>query len=329
MLELWCRRPGKDVSEESAKKNGNRWLFSPQACVRLATLAVICPVLGLFGKHHWFLDLFNHMQMQYFVFLLLLVVVLSFSKKPFHCAIAVAALMLPTSRLAPLYSSSNTPSEGPALRAAAFNVLGSNERYDETLAWTLESDPDLIYFSETGPKWTKALEALKSRYPYKVGFPYKGNFGFCFFSKYPILEKQVEFLGKLQLPLLEAVVDSPHGPITVFGAHPVPPVSGFWANEQDIYLKDLTRRCQETESHAVILGDLNATRWSTQLDGILDDYDDSSIGQGYSATWMRKNWLVTIPIDHIFSRGFKGTIKRTTGPDLGSDHRPVMAELAW
>ena len=39
--------------------------------------------------------------------------------------------------------------------------------------------------------------------------------------------------------------------------------------------------------------------------------------------------LMTLPIDHILTRGFSGTIRRMTGPALGSDHRPVIAALSW
>jgi endonuclease/exonuclease/phosphatase (EEP) superfamily protein YafD len=333
MLELRKPSTGNCVSDEdlsqSLLKPKLRWLVSPAAFVRLAILIGICPILGFFGKAHWFLDLFNHLQAQYFVSLLLIVLVLAAWKKWKHASIAVIVMMIPISQLSPLYESPKISKHGPTLRVATFNVLGSNTRYSDTIAWIKEVDPDFIYLPECNARWQHALKPLDSSYPFNADKAVSGNLGYCFRSKYPIISTDIPRLGKLDIPLLQCVVRTPNGDVTVFGAHPVPPVSEFWANEQDIYLKELTRRCASTEPHALILGDLNATRWSTQLDDIFNHYEDSADGHGYSATWMRENWFVTIPIDHILTRGFNGVINRETGPELGSDHRPVISELAW
>ena len=332
MLELQQTSPRKRVSEEPPVRRDQskrRLLASPAAFLRLAILIAICPIIGLFGKADWFLDLFNHLQAQYFVALLLIVLILLVWKKRRFALISAVLLLIPAVRLAPLYISPKIVKPWSTLRVASFNILGSNDRYDDTIAWIKETDPDFIYLPECNSDWKNGLKPLQSDYPFDADFPISGNLGYCFRSKHPITSKEISRLGKLRIPLLKCVVRTPHGEVTVFGAHPVPPVSEFWASEQDIYLKELTRLCSQTEEHALILGDLNATRWSVQLDTIFDHYQDTSDGHGYSPTWMRENWLVTIPIDHIFSRGFKGTLSRETGPDLGSDHRPVVADLAW
>lgn len=317
------------MSEEPANANWRRFLCSPQAFVRLAVLTAVAPLLGLLGGYDWFLDLFNHLQAQYFVALLLIALVLAFSRKPRACAIAVAALVIPGVRLAPLYLPSGIQSDGPTLRVASFNVLSANDRYADTMDWILQTDPDFIYLPECDSAWVKGLTPLNHTYPFEIDEIIEGNFGYNFRSKHPILSQKSHPLGKLEVPLLEVVVETPHGKVTVFGAHPVPPVNEFWALERNHYLAELHRLSSATEGHAVILGDFNATRWSHQMKPLLKHFNDTQEGHGYSATWMRNNWLIAIPIDHILARGFQGTISRTTGPDLGSDHRPVIAELSW
>lgn len=297
--------------------------------MRLAILIAICPVLGLFGKLHWFLDLFNHLQAQYFVALLIITVVLAIWRKPKHTAIALVALMIPTFHLFPLYQASGTKTKGRTLRVASYNILTSNKRYDDSVQWILQTDADFIYLTETNPVWVRKLAPLSAKFPHTTHKTISGNFGFSFHSQHPILSEVAHSIGKLELPLLEATIDTPEGIVTVFGCHPVPPVSDFWASERNLYLSELDRLSSAVEGRSVILGDLNATRWSQQMKPILDRYDDTQEGHGYSATWMRTNWLVTIPIDHILAQGFSGTLSRKTGPDLGSDHRPVVADLAW
>ncbi|MFC7337106.1 endonuclease/exonuclease/phosphatase family protein [Haloferula chungangensis] len=318
-----------DASPSRSAKSRWQHLASPAAFMRLAVLIAICPILGLFGKQHWFLDLFNHLQAQYFAALLIISVVLGIWRKPKHAAISVAALLIPTARLAPLYQSTNPGPQGPELRVASYNVLTSNQRYGDAVRWTLETDPDFIYFTECHRKWIRELDALANAFPYATEMSYSSNFGFAFRSKHPIESVKVHPTGDLELPLLEVRIRTPHGLVTVFGCHPVPPMNDFWASERDHYLAELQRLSSAAEGHCVILGDLNATRWSHHMKPILTSFSDTQEGHGYSATWMRKNWLVTIPIDHILTRGFQGTKTRATGPDLGSDHRPVVAELVW
>lgn len=317
------------MSEEAKKKSWKGRLCSPQAFVRLAVLIAICPLLGLLGRFHWFLDLFNHLQAQYFVALLAITLVLGLWKKPRHAAISGLALIIPALQLAPLYRSSHPAPEGPSLRVAAYNVLSRNDRYNDAIEWILETDPDFIYLAECNRRWAEGLKPLAKTYPHGIDEVVSRNFGFGFRSKHPILSQRIHEIGQLDLPLLEAVVQAPDGEVTVFGCHPVPPVNEFWASERNLYLAELHRLSSAVEGHTVILGDLNATRWSHQMKPILRNYEDTQQGHGYSATWMRRNWLVTIPIDHILAKGFKGTLSRQTGPDLGSDHRPIVAELAW
>jgi endonuclease/exonuclease/phosphatase (EEP) superfamily protein YafD len=317
------------MSMTKSEKSKLRLLISPTAFLRLALLTAICPILGLFGGAHWFLDLFNHLQAQYFIALAVITLILFVWRKPRLGLICGVLAIIPGLRLAPLYLHQPAPESNKSLRVASFNVLGSNDRYSDTIAWIKEADPDFIYLAECNSKWENALKPLDSEFPFSADLAVSGNLGYCFRSKHPVVSTDIPRLGKLQIPLLECVVRTPHGDVTVFGVHPVPPVNGFWAGEQDIYLKELARRCTQTENHALILGDLNTTRWSIRHRDIFNYYTDSSNGHGYSSTWMRENWLVTIPIDHILTRGFQGTLTRTTGPALGSDHRPQVADLAW
>jgi endonuclease/exonuclease/phosphatase (EEP) superfamily protein YafD len=305
-------------------------IVTPHGVLRIAILVALCPVAGLFGSYYWFLDLFNHLQAQYFCFLLLAALTLAVWKKPRLALVAAALVMIPGIQLAPLYLPSGTSAESPRLRVASFNILGSNTRYADAVAWIKSADPDFIHLPETHEEWGKGIEPLRGTYPHAVDVFINGNFGFSFRSKHPVIRHEVHRLGNMGLPLLHAVVATPHGEVTVFGAHPVPPVTEFWADERDLYLREFAGLAAKTTGRLVILGDLNATRWSHSMapffsQGILDSAD----GHGFSATWMRENPLAAIPIDHILTRGFSGVPGRWTGPALGSDHRPVVADLSW
>jgi endonuclease/exonuclease/phosphatase (EEP) superfamily protein YafD len=238
--------------------------------------------------------------------------------------------MIPAIRLAPLYIPTRSPSSAPAIRAATFNVLGKNKRHADAVAWIRSADPDFIYLPETDRKWGKGLAPLAKSHPHRVEAYFKGNFGSLLISKFPIHRQEIHQFGRMRIPLIQALVTTPHGEVTVFGAHPLPPVTEFWADERDTYLRGLVAIAAKTEGRVVILGDMNATRWSHSMSpffahGFLDTAD----GRGFSATWNRGNPIMAVPIDMILTKGFRATLRRQTGPDLGSDHRPVTADLAW
>jgi endonuclease/exonuclease/phosphatase (EEP) superfamily protein YafD len=313
-------------------RKGFRFLriASPNGILRIAILVALCPIAGFFGELHWLLDLFNHFQAQYFCFLLLAAIALVCLGKPRFALIAFGLLLIPGIRLAPLYLPAGVDTKGAGLRVASFNILTHNKRYADAVSWVRTTDPDFIYLPETNEDWEIGIAPLSDAYPHKVDVFITGNFGFSFRSKHRLVRHGIHLLGNLEIPLLEAVVATPHGEVTVFGAHPVPPVTGFWANERDTYLKAFSEIASRTRGRLVILGDLNATRWSHSLQPFFaQGIRDTAAGHGFSATWMRENPLIAVPIDHIFERGFTGTIRRWTGPALGSDHRPVVADLAW
>jgi endonuclease/exonuclease/phosphatase (EEP) superfamily protein YafD len=305
-------------------------MVSASGILRLAVVVGLGPLIGLFGAYHWTLDLFNHFQAQYSCFLLIASLSLAFWRKWKHAAIASTLLLVPAVRLAPLYFPTRTSGFTPALRVASFNVLGQNKRYADAVEWIEKTDPDFIYLPETDEKWGDGLAPLSKTYPYGVDAYFEGNFGSSFRSKLPLVHREIHRFGRMRIPLIQVVVATPNGELTVFGAHPLPPVTGFWADERDIYLRGLVNLASEADGRVVILGDMNATRWSHSMSPFFArGFHDTGDGHGFSATWMRSNPLMAIPIDMILTKGFSATIRRQTGPDLGSDHRPVTAELAW
>jgi endonuclease/exonuclease/phosphatase (EEP) superfamily protein YafD len=44
-------------------------------------------------------------------------------------------------------------------------------------------------------------------------------------------------------------------------------------------------------------------------------------------SWNARRPFVRIPIDHIFAPPGATVVRRTIGPDVGSDHFPVEADL--
>ncbi len=85
----------------------------------------------------------------------------------------------------------------------------------------------------------------------------------------------------------------------------------------------------------VVLGDLNATPWNRTHRRLVAACDlvDSLQGRGLQPTFpvdRLYRWPARIPIDHcLHARSLVTLERRVITDDTGSDHAPVLVELAW
>ena len=79
----------------------------------------------------------------------------------------------------------------------------------------------------------------------------------------------------------------------------------------------------------IVAGDFNATPWSPHFRDLLatTGLRDAGSGRGWLPTW--PTWLgpAGIPIDHVLVKGPVTVAGLSLGPDVGSDYRPLVADL--
>jgi endonuclease/exonuclease/phosphatase (EEP) superfamily protein YafD len=288
-------------------------------------------VVGLLGAWSWVFDVGSHFQAQYFGFQLLCGVPFLLLKQWRWALVAGVFLSLPAFKLVPYYVPQPTASAGTQpLRVLSFNVLSSNTRHADTLAWVRQTDPDLALFPEVTAAWEAALEPLRATMPYRTVHPQEDNFGLAVFSKHPILEQ--EFIASRLVPvvMVRIVLAVAGRRVVFFGVHPLPPMSPAIAADRDAVLRELADRVRRESGPVIVAGDFNATPWSFAMRPLIAaGLRDTQLGRGFSATWQRGNPIFAIPIDHLLLGGNVTATARWTGPDLGSDHRPVVAELRF
>ncbi len=298
----------------------------------LAVLAGVFPVAGWLGGGFWLFDLFNHFQLQYAGFLAAMLVLLLCRKAWRRAALAGLFLMVPLARIVPMLLPSGEVATWQSLRVASFNVLTSNTRHADAVSWVRKTDPDFIFFPEADETWAQGLKPLSDAYPYVVVHPGRGNFGFVFYSKWPVLDHEIVPNGKRWLPYLKAHLQGPEGVVTFYGVHPTPPGGAENSEDRDTCLKAIAGDMAKESGAVVVAGDFNATPWSSAMKPL---FAAGLRGASVSPTWQRGSLMFAIPIDHLLYRGpldkpLAGKcVKHWVGPDLGSDHRPVVSEIAW
>jgi endonuclease/exonuclease/phosphatase (EEP) superfamily protein YafD len=135
-----------------------------------------------------------------------------------------------------------------------------------------------------------------------------------------------------QLPSVVAVPVDGEGP-TIVAAHPVAPLQHFmkqWRADLE-WLADICAR-----ENVIVAGDLNATvdhMSAYAVDGELGDCHDAALASDAAAvgTWPASlPPLLGAPIDHVMATDawrITGMRVIESRGDLGSDHRPVLAQL--
>jgi endonuclease/exonuclease/phosphatase (EEP) superfamily protein YafD len=218
------------------------------------------------------------------------------------------------------------------IRLLMANVLQENRRADLMLQAVREADADLVCLVETNEWWMHALRPLEDAYPTVTRFPIENHYGMLLYSRLPISDCKVRFVVSDDVPSIRAVVQLRSGDeIVVYAVHPPPPLPESPSYGRDAELVLTGREIADQGLPAVVIGDLNDVAWSytATLFQRVGHMLDPRVGRGMFTTFHAEHWLARYPLDHVFhTRHF--TLK-----DLrvmrytGSDHFPILAELAY
>lgn len=293
------------------------------------------------GSTNWLFDLTAHFRLQYLVLQALAVLYLSVLPllKPLPKAnlstvlfALILCLGLNLWKILPYYSLKYTSSEKEppqkTFKILHINLLKSNRNKQAVQQLIDASVTDLLSLQEYGKWWQQSLE-LQS-FPYKV----VSEMGeLALFSKIPIDSSRIEFISDQQPTYpnyahLMVKIKTQGESCTVIAAHPPLPPTPF-NQEQNRFFEKWVRERQSYGPNVLIIGDLNTTPWSHSFQKLINETDlwDSQIGKGLQPSWPTFFPLMGIPIDHVLLSPSLSVVNRQTGPEIGSDHRPVMIEV--
>ncbi len=288
--------------------------------------------VGFFGGLWWPLDLFSHFRAQYFLVLAMIAVILGIGRKRRPALILGAVSLINLGVILPLYfggSPSDAPEDSSSLRAMLLNVNAQLGDPLRVLRAVEETDPDFLILEEINSEWMQALAPLESSHPYRIVRTRGDNFGIGLFSKTPLARAEIVYVGDAYVPSVIAAVEIDGRTLNIFATHPPPPgsrQSTHWRDDQLASIPDFLR---DLSPPILLIGDLNVTPWSYHYRKLLKGTGlrDSSRGMGLQPTWPADIPLLWIPIDHcLYSDGIE-ILGRRTGPDVGSDHFPLIVDF--
>jgi endonuclease/exonuclease/phosphatase (EEP) superfamily protein YafD len=241
---------------------------------------------------------------------------------------ALVALLVDACVIVPdLASAPRAVGDGAPVRVLVVNVLRSSEHFEAVRRLIADEQPDLVALVETDPGWLRELAPALAAYPARIEAPRDDNFGMALYARGSLVGA-VEHL-EVRVPAIVAEASIGGVRLAVALVHPVPPLDGALYDDQLRHFDAIAARVRGAAAPFLIMGDFNATPWSRAFARLRGDTGacDTRAGRGAQTSFPADGWLLRIPIDHILAACSIGVRDRRIGPDVGSDHLPVIADL--
>lgn len=301
-----------------SRLNTYLWLLTTPSLLGLLLPLLSNSLAGAPGTLPWLLDLASHWQWLFLAGLLLAALLGTWRDR--RWLLPLLATPLPWLSAAPALPSGTG---GPELRVASANVhLGSSD-IAPLAAWLLQAQPDLLVLLEVSPPYAEALQQLPG-YPHRLIHADSSPFGIALLSRLPLTHGGVE-MDDQGIPHLRAQLRLAGCNLSMSAFHPMPPLSPDFHARRDARLRELLQ--SSGAQPALLAGDLNATPWSSAFAGL--DARGWRRASGLAPTWPSMGaGVMGIPIDHVLATHHWRLLAKERGPQIGSDHLPILVRLS-
>lgn len=221
----------------------------------------------------------------------------------------------------------------PVLSMLICNVYQDNRNVKALLRQIEQLQPDIVLVVEVDSFWTHSLEVLHERYHHRVLNPLENTYGMSLYSKFELIDPEIRFLVKAEVPSIRTVVKLLSGQLVkVYALHPEPPVPSEnpRSTERDAEILTVAKEAKHERMPVIVAGDLNDVAWSfttesfMKVSGLLDPRR----GRGFFNTFHAKYRMLRWPLDHVFCSSHFELVALQRLPYMGSDHFPMFISVA-
>jgi len=155
----------------------------------------------------------------------------------------------------------------------------------------------------------------------------------CFMGGTPMPRAEIVYLDAYAcVPATRARLTVNGRPLTIIGVHLFVPYNHATWLAQKRQAQRLASLARDVTGSCVVTGDFNTTPWTARFQDILTDSGlrDSARGHCLQPTWPAfLPPFMRIPLDHALHSPDVHVVARRLGPSIGSDHLPVILDIAF
>ncbi|MGD1931970.1 MAG: endonuclease/exonuclease/phosphatase family protein [Leptolyngbyaceae cyanobacterium] len=314
-------------------------LANVAAWLLLLGIVALTAIAFFSSSYGWpiYLELLSHFQLQYWVLSTISLVGIGLTRCKIPALIGLTCVAALATQIIPWYlPPSFVTANNGNFRILIVNINLNNTQFEDVLALARQEDPDLALFMEVTDTWRDRLDSLLTKLPYssRETSPYN-----LLYSRYPLSDVQLMPFGENSTPSVVGTVTVEGQTIALVGTHPLPPVKPYAFHSRNQQLYELGQYVQTVDAPKIVIGDLNITMWSPYYKQLMRNTGLQNARQGFGLlpSWPTKgtyrqipNWaslLFSIPIDHCLLSPDLTVDNVQIGPNVGSDHRPVIIDL--
>lgn len=221
----------------------------------------------------------------------------------------------------------------PRLRVMTVNLFTLNQHMSDLAAEISGADADVVLVQELSFGNLAVLErqGVLADYPFRLLTPRADAFGIGILSRRPLVDEEIWRAG--ELPMARATVMVEGRPVRVYCVHPRAPFGPGGLRRWRAEMASVQEAVEREPRPLVVAGDFNATWGQRRFRALLGTgLRDAHVerGRGWAVTWPNDARLVPplAKVDHVLVSPELAVLGVREGVGRGSDHRPVVADLA-
>lgn len=297
-----------------------------------AILGLGAVILGvLFGKLHPLIDIFAHFLLPAIIGALALALLAAFAGRTttmlIFMGLAAAAIALAWPWV---QQPAKVATAGPRFTLMTFNVYYNNPRLEHVADLVRETKPDIVVLLEVVSRVRPSLDAVAAQYPYRVECWQEQWGDALVLSKFPLTNVHAALPeAKFRRPMGAVEVAIEGRKLTLFPTHLSLPYPLNGRDSQNGEIDEIVSTIAGVRGPRILAGDFNASPWGATM-ARPQHLLDMTLLTGSDGSW--PTFLpraMSIPIDHVLTTKELALHSRKLFTVSGSDHRAVLAEIAF
>lgn len=222
------------------------------------------------------------------------------------------------------------PAASPLLRLVSANVAHFNRDHDRMLTALAACDADVIALVEVTGACRDRLRQLDATHPHAVdSCDLSEKYGVLVRARWPLTVLSRGGGADTAPRHVSVRLQMPAASLDLMAVHLTNPTRCAHAHRIPQELAAVIAQARRASPDLVLCGDCNAAGWSSWLRQL-----EAATGLG-NTRQLLPSWPVRLPpplrlpIDHVWARGRAAVLATRLGPETGSDHFPLLAEIGW